>query len=118
MRTRQTLDAFLPSLAASPVTEIVDALYGAAPDDYLAAIAAQGGDAHRLMVIGHNPTIHATAHAAARSGDKAARDRLAEAFPTGAFAVIAYAADEWEHALTTPGRLLTFVTPRDIGGGA
>jgi phosphohistidine phosphatase len=118
VRTRETLEALLPSLAAAPVTEIVDGLYGAAAADYMAAIAAEGGNARRLMVIGHNPSVHAAAHAAARQGDKAARDRLSETFPTGAFAVIAYAASEWDQALAAPGRLLAFVTPRDIGGGA
>jgi phosphohistidine phosphatase len=117
VRTRQTLERLLSALSASPDTRIVDDLYAGARD-YLGTVAKCGGDARRLMVIGHNPTIHATARAAARTGDKSLRDRLSETFPTGAFARIAFAADDWAKATTQDGRLLSFVAPRDIGGGA
>lgn len=117
-RTRQTLEALCGALSVSPDTRIVNDLYGASAHDYFGPIAKFGGAARLLMVIGHNPTIHATALAATASGDKMLRERLAEGFPTGAFAVIAFKVDDWAEAVTKHGRLLSFVTPRDIGGGA
>lgn len=116
VRTRQTLAALRDALSTSPDTDIVDDLYGA--QDYFGPIARFGGDTRRLMVIGHNPTVHATARAAARSGDEALRERLSDTFPTGAFALIAFKAHDWAEAGIQDGRLLSFVTPRDIGGGA
>jgi len=118
VRTRQTLEVLLAALVAAPETEIVDALYGGRSLDYMAAIAKFGGAAQRLLVIGHNPTIHATARLAAHTRDKTLRERLAERFPTGAFALVALEADNWTTAETAPGRLMAFVSPRDIGGGS
>ncbi len=36
--------------------ELADALYGASPAGVLAVAARQGGDAERLMLVGHEPT--------------------------------------------------------------
>lgn len=36
--------------------ELDDALYGASPEGALAVAAARGGDAERLMLVGHEPT--------------------------------------------------------------
>jgi phosphohistidine phosphatase len=36
--------------------ELADALYGASPTGVLAVAARQGGDAERLMLVGHEPT--------------------------------------------------------------
>jgi phosphohistidine phosphatase len=116
-RTRQTLDALIAAFGSSPPTDFPEALYGARSPDYLKTIATAGGSARRLMVIGHNPTIHATARAAATSGDRALRERIAEKFPTAAFVLIAFQIDDWSEIGMADGRLLAFVTPRDLGGG-
>jgi len=116
-RTRQTLEPLADAFGGAVPTELLEELYGGGSPDYLGTIAKSGGAARRLLVIGHNPTIHGTAVAAAASGDKALRERLSEKFPTAAFALIAFAIDAWAEIGSADGRLLAFVTPRDLCGG-
>src|SRR5665213_4157923 len=93
VRTRQTLETLADTFGAAAPTEFVEALYGGRSPDYLGIIARSGDTAKRLLVIGHNPTIHTTARAAAASGDKTLRERILEKFPTAAFALIAFTID-------------------------
>jgi phosphohistidine phosphatase len=118
IRTRQTLDAILPYFAVAPRTMFDDTLYGTGETDYLRSIAESGGSARRLLVIGHNPTIHATAIALTGSGDGAVRARLAGKFPTAALAIIAFSGGVWSKALTGAGELLSLLVPRDLGADA
>ncbi len=117
-RTQETLAALLASFATAPQTVTVDALYGSGAGDYVGTIAAFGGTAKRLLVIGHNPTIHATALALAGSGKKAVLARLAEKFPTAALAVIAFRGNAWADTVAGSGELLFVRRPRDLGGEA
>ena len=116
-RTRETLDAVLASLAPAPRVIVLDSLYGAAHGDYVGAIAEAGGHAKRLLVVGHNPTIHATALTLAGSGDKALRKRLLEKFPTAALAHIRLKGDTWAGTLAGSGELTSFLRPRDSADG-
>jgi phosphohistidine phosphatase len=113
-RARQTLAALKPHLPASTKIVFADDLYGAA-GDYRETIAAHGKDAARLMVVGHNPPIQATALALAATGDVALRSRLAAKFPTAALAVIAFRDGDWPAILAGGGRLEAFLRPRDLG---
>ncbi len=114
-RTRETLAALLPLLADEPAVVIEDALYGS-DGDYRDVIAADGGDAERLLVIGHNPAIQATALVLATSGGKALRAEMAAKFPTAALAVIRVD-DAWFEIARARGRLVAFHRPRDLASG-
>ena len=116
-RARQTLDVVVHAFQVSPKIEVIDSLYGGRAD-YFDILAEFGGTASRLMLIGHNPTIQATAQTAAASGERALRARLAEKFPTAAYAIIAFDVRSWPEVDGTDGRLLAFLTPADLGGGA
>ncbi len=117
-RTRETLAALHPYLAAETEAVLVEDIYSSPAHDYAGIIADSGDDASRLLVIGHNPRIHATAVALTGKGDKADRTRLAAKFPTGALAVIAFSDGGWEDIRAGAGRLETLVTPRDLDGEA
>lgn len=57
-RTRESADRALDSMRVEPSLRLeLPALYGGDAHDYLAAIAAYGGTAKRLLVVGHNPTV-------------------------------------------------------------
>jgi phosphohistidine phosphatase len=114
-RTRQTLDAMLACFAVAPQIVFDDALYGAAEPDYLQAIAEAGDGTRHLLVVGHNPTIHAAAIALTGSGDRLARARLAGKFPTAALAIIAFSGDVWSKTVPGSGELLSLLVPRDLG---
>ena len=75
-RTRETLAEILPALPNKPRAVYVDALYSA-PGDYAEIIADNGDDAERLLVVGHNPTIHLHRPAVRRHRQVEARREMA-----------------------------------------
>jgi phosphohistidine phosphatase len=115
-RTRETLAALQPHLAAEAPVVLLEELYSTPDEDYTAILATNGGDARNLLVIGHNPRTQVTAVNLVRDGDKAERARLAGKFPTAALAVIGFDRDGWETLASDRGRLELFLTPRDLGG--
>ena len=114
-RTRETLEGIVETLAAEPKVIIADHLYDGRDVTYDEVIAAHGGGAVRLLVIAHNPTIHATAVALSVKGDRALRAAMAAKFPTSALAVIAIDTPDWH---VKPGELIAFRRPKDLGGEA
>lgn len=113
-RTRETLAAVLAHLPTKPAVEFPDEFYEAG-HDYRDAIAAHGGEAKRLLVVGHNPTIHRTALALTGSGDAALHAMLSGKFPTAALAVIAFDVPAWRNIKPGSGELLAFRRPKDLG---
>jgi phosphohistidine phosphatase len=111
-RTRETLEGIVETLGTIPKVVIVDRLYDARDPTYLDLIGAHGDAATRLLVIAHNPTIHATAVALAAKGDRALRAAMAAKFPTCSLAVIASDASDW---WLKPGELTLFRRPKDLG---
>ncbi len=110
-RTRETLGCLGSAVGDDVPVEFIDALYDN-PGDYTDAIGALGGEAERLLVVGHNPAIQATSLALIGSGDAAARTRLHVKFPTGALAVIRF--DRlWAKIEPLSGQLVAFHRPRE-----
>lgn len=116
-RTRETLAPLLPELADPNGVTIADDLYEPAAGHYCGVIATYGGSARRLLVIGHNPAIQATAMGLIASGNDGNVYQLAAKFPTGALAVIDFDIGEWADMTAKSGRLAAFVRPRDIENG-
>ncbi len=113
-RTRETLADILASVSNATRVRVLDPLYGAA-GTYLDLIAANAADAGRVLVIGHNPTIHATALALAQSGKRALREELAAKFPTCTLAVSRVEIDDWAELPASAGELIALIRPRDLG---
>lgn len=115
LRTRETLTDLLRPLTKRPRVLLEEALYSGAGGDYIATIARTAGDADRVLVVGHNPTIHRTALALAAEGDAMLRLRLAERFPTTALAVFALPIRAWPELKSGRGTLESLVFPHDLG---
>lgn len=109
-RTRETLAALLPVLGNRTEIIIAPSLYEPGTETYREAIAADGGSAPTLMLIGHNPVMQATALAFV-GGDSAAAE-LAAKYPAGALAVIDFAGGDWSNP--EKPRLVAFLRPRDL----
>ena len=110
-RTRETLAALLPHIGEVSDITIVDDLYEH-PGDYIDVIARHGGDAERLMVIGHNPAIQETALAVAGAGDLRLRARMRAKYPTCTLAIIEFTGT-WAGLQPSSGRLVAFLRPAD-----
>jgi phosphohistidine phosphatase len=106
-RTRETLEL------VAPAGEIVieDELYGASADRLLERLRAVPDEVDSVLLIGHNPAIHALA--VGLSGSTELADRK---FSTGALAALTF---DRPWAALEPGcaSLDSFVTPRELGSG-
>jgi phosphohistidine phosphatase len=112
LRTRQTLEHILPSLAG-PQVLIEDGLYLASPLAIRNRIAEIVEAMPSALVIGHNPGLHELAMVLADESPPGPRDRVAGKFPTGAMATYRLAGP-WRAIATAPIELTAYVTPADL----
>lgn len=115
-RTRDTLALVLPELKIEPEVSYLDALYHASPAEMLEIVQAIQPGASRIMLVGHNPELHALALDMVGSGPKHLRDRLGEKYPTAGLAVINFNSGLWSNLAINSGSLNLFLTPRDLRG--
>lgn len=106
-RTRQTL----AGAAIDAPTTFLDELYGESHSVYLDVIRERGGDARTLLVVGHEPSISATALALARDRMSKPARRIETKYPTSAVAVFGIPST-WAELSTGHGDLTHFHVPR------
>ncbi len=117
VRTRATLALILAEIGrAAPEIRYDDSLYLAAPETILQRVKDVEPRYTHLMVIGHNPGVHALALELTGGGERKAVAALATEFPTAALAVLTFDATRWGDIKTASGRLEHFVTPRRLAG--
>jgi phosphohistidine phosphatase len=107
-RTRETWDGVTEELEMRPEVRFLPSLFEAG--DYLPIVRAEAGEAKCVLLIGHNPAMHATAMRLAAS--LAGRDgtKLRSGFPKGAFAVLDFDG-EWDALQPGRMRLMAFIEP-------
>lgn len=111
-RTVETLEDVAASFSDPlPATIQNETLYGGGVEEYAGAIEAHGGDAPRILVVGHNPAIHETTLWLAKSADR----KLQAKFPTCALAVIRFDSSGWSDTRKGTGALVAFLRPKDLG---
>ncbi len=119
-RARETTRLVLAGLpggkdiAVTPLRALYD--FGSGRE-VAAAIAAHGGNASPLMVVGHNPAFHGLALRLASSGATPDMEELKRKFPTCALAVIDLPIDRWSDLPGATGRLFAFIRPKAINNG-
>lgn len=107
LRTRQTLAVLLPVLPGDVVVVLEDELYGASLEGLIERLREVDEVVSAVLVIGHNPTLHALALALTGQGD--ALDR----FPTGALATVGFFGP-WADLGEGAGELEALVVPREL----
>lgn len=116
-RTLETLERLEP-WDDTPLTEASDGLYLAAAGQLLGVLRGVPETARSVLLIGHNPGLHELAlmlvGQTAPSAGKFAH-RLAAAFPTAALAEFSVAG-QWSQLGRGSGRLIRFLTPRELKG--
>ncbi|WP_370678155.1 histidine phosphatase family protein [Pleomorphomonas sp. PLEO] len=116
-RTRETLEELRPFLPDHVAMDYVRDLYEASLGAMLKVIASHADSSERLLVVGHNPSIHRLATTLPGEGDPGMLAQLEERFPTGSLAVIDFSV-AWRDVGPGSGRLVAFVTPADLGAPA
>jgi phosphohistidine phosphatase len=115
MRTRATLALLLAETSTPPPRIVYDeALYLAAPSTIRSALAGHGASEPHILVVGHNPGLHALALELVGHGDRKMLAALAREFPTAALAVLTLPADSWSSIEIASGELEHFTTPRRL----
>ena len=105
LRTRETVDGFKKGGGYFGPIEYLAELYLAEPRAVVTAIAAHGGDAARLLVVGHNPGLENLV--TALSGERVT-------LPTAALAECALDVERWSDVtLGTHAELVGLTYPRD-----
>ncbi|MGE0629507.1 MAG: histidine phosphatase family protein [Hyphomicrobiaceae bacterium] len=113
VRARATLALALPAFAGA-VGEVVhdDTLYLAEPAQILKRLANVEGSRNPVMIVGHNPGLHALALALVHAGEPRALSQLAQNFPTAGLAVIDFEMAGWSDVSPAAGTLRLFVSPK------
>lgn len=110
-RTRETWKLAVQELPQRPKTVYEERLYEASLGELIALVNEVPDDVNDLLVIGHNPGMHALADALSgeAEGDLLARMNRS-GFPTSAFAVVEYNGS-WKGVEHGVGRLVEFWSP-------
>src|SRR5919197_3773824 len=113
VRTRATLALVLPELG-TPEPQVVydDVLYMATPAALLGRVQEVKNDTRHVMLIGHNPGLHAFALELTGKANREDFEALATKFPTAGLAVLTFKARKWSEIGSGEGKLELFVTPR------
>jgi phosphohistidine phosphatase len=112
-RTRETWKLAVQELPHRPKTVYEERLYEASLGELLALLNETPDEVVDLLVIGHNPGMHALADALAGrvEGDALARMNRS-GFPAAALAVVSFTGS-WKSVEHGVGTLLDFWTPAD-----
>ncbi|MEU3017508.1 histidine phosphatase family protein [Nocardiopsis sp. NPDC007018] len=110
-RCRETWKLVVPELARRPRTVYDERLYEATTGDLIAVLNETDDDVADLVVVGHNPGLHAVADALAggAEGELLARTNRS-GFPTSSVAVLTFTGS-WKSLEHGTAHLAAFWTP-------
>jgi phosphohistidine phosphatase len=111
-RTAATAELALAGLSQPPHVQFVPDLYGAEPNDVLGHLRTLDAGLTTVMVVGHNPTMHALSQGLI-SGDDPDGHALAvrRGFPTCALGVYRFTVTQWADVGAQSATLAALVIP-------
>lgn len=113
VRTRETWKLAVHEMPHRPRTVYPERLYEASLGELIALLNETPDDVRNLLLIGHNPGMHALADALAGSAEGETMARMTRGgFPTAAFAVIEFSGS-WKGVEHGVGKLVEYWTPND-----
>jgi phosphohistidine phosphatase len=113
-RARRTLELVLRAFDPAPPVRELRSLYLAPPSRLLEVVQRQPPSVRRLMLVGHDPGMHALGQRLAGRGPADLLASLAAKFPTGACLRLGFTGRGWDEVAAGRGRLLDFIRPRDL----
>ncbi len=105
-RTRETWEGVAEKFGGAPEVRFLRSLFEA--HDYVPIIKSEGGAAEAILVIGHNPAMHATALTLAEGLAGRDGERLRAGFPKAALAILDFSG-EWKSLRPGQMRLVAFL---------
>jgi phosphohistidine phosphatase len=113
VRAQETWTLLAAAFDEMPRSKVDDRIYNANPQKLLEVIA-EPRKARKLLIVGHNPSLHEFALQLIASGSIEAREQLRKKLPTSGLVVFDLPIDDWSLAHPHAARLERFVTPRLI----
>ncbi|MDB1088410.1 histidine phosphatase family protein [Streptomyces sp. ACA25] len=111
-RTRETWKLAVPELPQRPRTVYDERLYDATAGELIAVINEVDDEVTDLLLVGHNPGMHALAEALAGAAEPDALARMnRSSFPTAAMAVLSHTGS-WKTVELGTARLVSYWSPR------
>lgn len=114
LRARATLGYLVPAFAHDTRILVERRLYMASAPKLLERIHEIEDTAKLILVIGHNPGLERLARSLAGSGANEDLSALHAKYPTAALAVLEFDTAHWRDIGKGTGKLIEFLTPRDI----
>ncbi|MEZ5774352.1 MAG: histidine phosphatase family protein [Hyphomicrobiaceae bacterium] len=114
-RTRDTWALIRPHLDCTPEELVEDGLYLASPAALLARLKRLPAAARHVLVVGHNPGLHALALDLVATGRREDITAMGRKFPTCALAVISFTQSSWKDLHPALGALRLYITPAKLG---
>ncbi|TJZ51211.1 histidine phosphatase family protein [Streptomyces piniterrae] len=113
LRTRETWKLFVHELPQRPKTVYDERLYEASLGELIALLNETSDDVHDLLLVGHNPGVHALADALSGETEGDLLPRMNRSgFPTASMAVVTFNGS-WKSVEHGVGRLVAYWTPQD-----
>lgn len=112
-RAKETLARILPRLGGHPRVLFEAELYLASAETLLDRLHLVEPDVGEVLLVGHNPGLADLAGLLVGTGDPSSRARMAQKFPTGAWAEIRFR-EAWMQLAPGRGELHRFVAPKDL----
>lgn len=115
LRARETLEIALAQRgSATPEVVIQELLYLAPATVLLGLVRKTARTVRHLLIVGHNPGLHALALDLTGCGLRRDIASMALKFPTCALAMLTFEADDWAEVRPAAGRLALFVAPGSL----
>ncbi|MFG2291536.1 SixA phosphatase family protein [Streptomyces sp. NPDC048595] len=113
VRTRETWKLAVHELPERPRTVYDERIYEASLGELIALLNETSDEVDDLMLVGHNPGVHALADALAGESDGDLLPRMNRSgFPTASMAVISFNGS-WKSVEHGVGRLVAYWTPHE-----
>jgi len=112
IRTRKTLDSLKQSIKTDNIN-FSDSIYNASTGDILKEIQNTADDIKSLLIIGHNPAIHATGQLIAPNGDKEAIHKHTIAYPPNTLTIIDCPTDKWSDIQPSINIMTEYIETKD-----
>jgi phosphohistidine phosphatase len=114
VRTRETLRLTFGDADAAPEIRLEQRLYLACASTMLDMLRGLRDEVTHVMILGHNPGLHALALDLFSRGEPASVDALCRKFPTCGLAVIDLEVGSWRTLGVGDGYLRRFITPKSL----
>ncbi|MGI5468012.1 SixA phosphatase family protein [Streptomyces sp. CA-132043] len=112
LRTRETWKLCVQELPQRPKTVYDERLYEASLGELIAVVNEVSDEVGDLLLVGHNPGMHALADALAGEADGDLLNRMNRGgFPTASMAVVSFNGS-WKSVEHGVGRLVAYWTPQ------